>query len=112
MDTAGIRKAGGTVERLGIERSYQALADADLTLVVVDISVPLGGEDLELIGHARAQGRWLLAGNKSDLGRGRGAPRTVAAGFGAHGRGHRRVARSRRSGRRPRRASWRQTPVF
>jgi tRNA modification GTPase len=74
MDTAGIRKAGGTVERLGIERSYQAMADADLTLVVVDISVPLGEEDLELIGHARAQGRWLLAGNKADLGRAAAPP--------------------------------------
>ena len=30
------------VESLGIERSYQAMADADLTLVVVDLSQPLG----------------------------------------------------------------------
>ena len=37
-DTAGIREAPELVESLGIERSYQAMADADLTLVVVDLS--------------------------------------------------------------------------
>src|SRR5262249_11358909 len=46
VDTAGIRHEGaGVVEKLGIERSYQAMADADLTLVVVDSSAPLTGED-------------------------------------------------------------------
>ena len=32
-------------ESLGIERSFQAMADADLTLVVVDSSAPLGEAD-------------------------------------------------------------------
>ena len=41
VDTAGIRQGQDLVENLGIERSYQAMADADLTLVVVDISAPL-----------------------------------------------------------------------
>src|ERR1700753_2742000 len=41
-DTAGIRESSELVESLGIERSYQAMADADLTLVVVDLSQPLG----------------------------------------------------------------------
>ena len=31
VDTAGIREGQDTVESLGIERSYQAMADADLT---------------------------------------------------------------------------------
>jgi len=66
-DTAGIRESGETVESLGIERSYQAMADADLTLVVVDLSAPLEGGDLALMEHARGQGRWLLVGNKCDL---------------------------------------------
>ena len=38
LDTAGIRLGQDVVESLGIERSYQAMADADLTLVVVDAS--------------------------------------------------------------------------
>ena len=66
-DTAGIRAPSGLVESLGIERSYQAMADADLTLVVVDASRPLDPHDLDLTARARGGGPWLLAGNKSDL---------------------------------------------
>jgi tRNA modification GTPase len=66
-DTAGIRESAGTVESLGIERSYQAMADADLTLVVVDISQPLEDGDRALIGRAASQGRHLVVGNKCDL---------------------------------------------
>lgn len=67
VDTAGIRQAQDLVENLGIERSYQAIADADLTLVVVDASVPLTDEDIALID--RVQGKRVVVGNKSDLGR-------------------------------------------
>ena len=68
-DTAGIREGGELVESLGIERSYQAMADADLTLVVIDLSEPAAPEDTGLIARARSQGRSILAGNKCDLGR-------------------------------------------
>ena len=67
-DTAGIRDASERVESLGIERSYQAMADADLTLVVVDISQPLAPEDESLIARSQGQGRSLVVGNKCDLG--------------------------------------------
>jgi len=67
VDTAGIRAGQDIVEKLGIERSYQAMADADLTLVVVDISEPLGAEDHALVAKATEQGRFLMAGNKIDL---------------------------------------------
>ena len=67
VDTAGIREGLGLVETLGIERSFQAMADADVTLVVIDLSSPVEAEDLALIERARGQGRWLLAGNKCDL---------------------------------------------
>jgi len=66
-DTAGIREGAELVESLGIERSFQAMADADLTLVVVDISQPLEDEDRALIARAGSQGRHLVAGNKRDL---------------------------------------------
>ncbi len=65
VDTAGIREGGGLVETLGIERSYQAMADADLALVVVDLSAPVEQEDQDLIARARLQGRSLIAGNKA-----------------------------------------------
>jgi tRNA modification GTPase len=67
VDTAGIRVGQDLVETLGIERSYQAMADANLALVVVDLSGPLTAEDSALIERARAHGRFLLVGNKCDL---------------------------------------------
>jgi tRNA modification GTPase len=67
-DTAGIRDASGLVETLGIERSYQAMADADLVLVVTDASAPPQAEDRALIERARTQGRHIVVANKCDLG--------------------------------------------
>ncbi len=67
VDTAGLRVGQDLVESLGIERSYQAMADADLTIVVVDRSTTFGNEETELIERARHSGRFLIAANKSDL---------------------------------------------
>ena len=67
IDTAGIRAGEDLVETLGIERSYQAMADADLTLVVVDLSETIEPGDLALIERAKQQGSYILVGNKSDL---------------------------------------------
>ena len=67
VDTAGIRTGQDLVERLGIERSYQAMADADLTIVLIDRSQPLSVDDLSLVERARSQGRFLIAANKCDL---------------------------------------------
>ena len=69
VDTAGIRQGQDVIESLGIERSYRAMADADLTLVVIDLSTPLQAEDAALVAKAREQGKFLVAGNKVDLGR-------------------------------------------
>ncbi len=63
MDTAGIRESSDRIEALGIERSREAMADADLILVVVDGSKPLTDADRALM-----KGRYLLAANKADLG--------------------------------------------
>lgn len=67
MDTAGIRRTGELVESLGIERSFQAMADADLTVVVIDLSQPLQEDDEALLERARQYGRFLIAANKCDL---------------------------------------------
>jgi tRNA modification GTPase len=67
VDTAGIREGQDLVERLGIERTYEAMADADLTIVVVDLSQPLTADDTRILDKAREQGRYLVAGNKCDL---------------------------------------------
>jgi tRNA modification GTPase len=67
VDTAGIRTGQDLVETLGIERSYQAMADADLTVVVLDLSAPPEIDDQTLLDRVRLQGRHVVVGNKSDL---------------------------------------------
>ena len=61
VDTAGIREGLDTVENLGIERSFQAMADADLTLLVIDATAP----DASIAG--KVQGKSLIVANKCDL---------------------------------------------
>ncbi len=68
IDTAGIRVTTDRVESLGVERSYEALADSDLTLVVIDASQPLDPEDHELLERTAALGKRLVVANKCDLG--------------------------------------------
>jgi tRNA modification GTPase len=68
VDTAGIREGHDIVETLGIERSYQAAADADLTLLVLDISENRTAEDEHLLARFSDRNP-VLVGNKSDLGR-------------------------------------------
>ena len=90
-DTAGIRESEELVESLGIERSYQAMADADLTLVVIDLSQPFTAEDDELI--ARAGGRGA-GGRQQVRPAARGAELACAgSGLRADGRGNSRTAR-------------------
>ncbi len=67
VDTAGIRADAGRIEALGIERSYGALADADLALLVLDLSRPLSHEDEELLSKVQNSGPHLVVGNKCDL---------------------------------------------
>ncbi len=67
VDTAGIRTGEDLVESLGIERSLSAMADADVTLVVVDAN-HIEEQDQELIDKAGAQGRHLIVANKVDQG--------------------------------------------
>jgi tRNA modification GTPase len=67
VDTAGLRESSDVVETLGIERTYQAMADADLTLLVLDVSTELTEEDEALLARLRER-RPLIVGNKADLG--------------------------------------------
>jgi tRNA modification GTPase len=66
VDTAGIRRALDEAESIGIKKSMEALADADLVLVVLDASQPINNEDKELIRQA-GQRSAIVVTNKSDL---------------------------------------------
>lgn len=66
IDTAGIRETTDLVESLGITRSRSAIADADISLLVLDASSPLKKEDLELLDSVPMASR-IIALNKTDL---------------------------------------------
>lgn len=69
VDTAGIGhppQAEDLLESLSVERSRQALEQADLVLLVLDTSQPLTTADQEII-DSLSQKRVLVAANKNDL---------------------------------------------
>ena len=66
VDTAGIRRALDEAESIGIRKSMEALADADLVLVVLDGSQPLNFEDEELLRQVATR-RGIAVENKADL---------------------------------------------
>ncbi|MBO0911171.1 MAG: tRNA uridine-5-carboxymethylaminomethyl(34) synthesis GTPase MnmE [Acidobacteria bacterium] len=72
VDTAGIRRALDEAESIGIRKSMEALADADLVLVVLDASEPMNEEDHELL-SAAAKRPAIVVENKRDLDRARGS---------------------------------------
>jgi tRNA modification GTPase len=76
VDTAGIRQALDEAESIGIRKSMEALADADLVLVVIDASQPANSEDAELLQHAKGRPAIVVA-NKCDLGIARRSPSVV-----------------------------------
>ena len=75
VDTAGLRDAEDPVERIGVERSRDVLAGADLVLYVVDGTDGLGAEDAAFLA-APAGAPVIPIWNKAD----RGAP-PEPAGF-------------------------------
>ena len=62
-DTAGLREAEETIERLGIEVSRRYLGAADLVLLCVEADRPVVPEERELLGSHRG----LLVRTKADL---------------------------------------------
>lgn len=66
VDTAGLRDTADTVERIGVERSRQALERAELALVLVDGSRPITEEDKEIIRMAQSVPQRLVIATKAD----------------------------------------------
>ena len=87
IDTAGLRETDDAVERLGVERSRQAIESADLILALIDGSRPQTPEDKETLALAKASGKpYLLLRTKRDLGgsgEGIAVSNTTGEGFGA-----------------------------
>jgi tRNA modification GTPase len=66
VDTAGIRLARDEAESIGIRKSMEALAEADLVLVVIDQTQDLMREDTELLSQVGGRPVIVVA-NKADL---------------------------------------------
>ncbi|HVP63928.1 MAG TPA: tRNA uridine-5-carboxymethylaminomethyl(34) synthesis GTPase MnmE [candidate division Zixibacteria bacterium] len=66
VDTAGLRQALDEAENIGIRKSMEALADADLVLLVLDASVPLDDVDHELLRDVNDRAAIVVL-NKADL---------------------------------------------
>src|ERR1035441_5927586 len=69
IDTAGLREAGDEAERMGIAKSHEAIADADVVLLVVDAAAGgMSGEDRAVLERCESGGSaMLVAWNKWDL---------------------------------------------
>jgi len=66
VDTAGLREAADEAESIGIQKSREALAEADIVLVVLDASASEMSEEQELL--VTLEGRKFIAvRNKIDL---------------------------------------------
>ncbi len=67
LDTAGIRATSNAVEKLGIARSRDALASADLVLLLFDLAQGWSDDDQALFALIPEGVPCLRVGNKADL---------------------------------------------
>lgn len=66
MDTAGLRETDNKVEKIGIERAWKSMEQADFILAVIDGSQPLCLEDRQILEELKGR-RAMVILNKYDL---------------------------------------------
>ena len=66
VDTAGIKKPQNAIEKEGIALVWENLANADVVIIILDVSKPLTNEDKKIIDKNK-EGNILIAINKIDL---------------------------------------------
>ncbi|MFC1883553.1 tRNA uridine-5-carboxymethylaminomethyl(34) synthesis GTPase MnmE [Thermodesulfobacteriota bacterium] len=66
MDTAGLREGKDEVEKIGLSMTGEKIDEADLLLVVIDQSVPVDKDDLDLLDRCKEKNALVLL-NKIDL---------------------------------------------
>jgi tRNA modification GTPase len=64
IDTAGIRETSDLVEKIGVERTRTAIAEADYVIAVMDASLPLESDEMEFLQQISTS---LVVLNKCDL---------------------------------------------
>lgn len=68
VDTAGIRDTDDLVEQIGVEKSKEKINEADLVILILDLSRDLEDEDVEIINVIKDKKHIVLL-NKCDLNR-------------------------------------------
>lgn len=66
IDTAGLRESEDIVEKIGIEKTNNEIKNADIVLVVLDLSRDLTQEEIELLESIKNRPH-IIVGNKSDI---------------------------------------------
>ena len=66
IDTAGIRDTDNVVERIGVDKTFQEIDNADFIIYVVDSSIPLDDNDSRIIDKIQNK-KCVCLFNKSDL---------------------------------------------
>ena len=71
IDTAGIRDASETIEKLGIERTFKKISQADIVLAVLDLSLPseqIKADANDILARTDLTSQKLIfVGNKADI---------------------------------------------
>lgn len=67
IDTAGLRESNDPVERMGIERTWEAIARADLILLLIDAALGERHEDRDILSQLPASLPCIKVMNKVDL---------------------------------------------
>lgn len=66
VDTAGIRETEDVVEKIGVEKSKEKIGEADLVILMLDISGTFNKEDREIVNFIKDK-KYIILLNKSDL---------------------------------------------
>lgn len=67
IDTAGIRKVRGRIERMGVEKALEWMNKAEINLVMLDGSKRLNEYDHQLLEYVKDKKNYVLIINKNDL---------------------------------------------
>lgn len=66
IDTAGLRKVKGRIEKIGVHLAEKKMEEADLRLIVIDQSRPLNDDDLAILSRCEGKATLVIL-NKVDL---------------------------------------------
>jgi len=66
MDTAGLRETADPIERIGVDKSYEATKNAELVIFVMDRSIPPAADDIDILEKLNDK-HVIIVLNKCDL---------------------------------------------